>query len=347
MRNAGPSTSSIRVMQSFGPPRPTTNPYIHMLDAALAETAGVEHLHFDRRRALLGRYDALHLHWPELLLRGSTPSRTLARRAFATALRLRLSVTRVAVLHTVHNVRPHSDATRWERRYLAWLDRRVDHRIVLNQQTELAPGSASTLIPHGHYRDWFAAVPSVPSTPGLLSFVGLVRPYKGVEDLLDAFASTASTAPGLRLRVAGSPASAAIEREVRERAESDARVELDFRYLSEPEFANAVMESAGVVLPFRFMHNSGSALAALSLRRPVLVPRTGVNEALAREVGPGWVTMFDGALTGADLERFAAGTRQLPTASPDLSAREWASAGDSHRAAYVAAVARRRSGARS
>ncbi|ROR67381.1 glycosyltransferase [Agrococcus jenensis] len=348
MRNASrPSTPAVRVMQSFGPPRPTTNPYIHMLDAALAETAGVDHLRFDRRRALLGRYDALHLHWPELLLRGSSPSRTLARRAFAMALRLRLSVTEVALIHTVHNVRPHSDSTRWERRYLAWLDRRVDHRIVLNEQTELAPGAASTLIPHGHYRDWFASVPSVPPTPGLLSFVGLVRPYKGVEELLDAFASTAATAPALRLRIAGSPSSAQLERDVRERAGGDARVELDFRYLTEPEFANVVMESAGVVLPYRFMHNSGSALAALSLRRPVLVPRTDVNEALAREVGPGWVTMFDGALTGADLERFAEGIHPLPTAAPDLSAREWASAGDAHRSAYVAAVARRRGGARS
>lgn len=334
-------------MQSFGPPRPTTNPYIHMLDAALAETAGVDHLRFDRRRALLGRYDALHVHWPELLLRGSGRSRTLARRAFATALRLRLSTSRVALIHTVHNVRPHSGATRWERRYLAWLDRRVDHRILLNEQTQLAPGAASTLIPHGHYRDWFASVPTVPATPGLLAFVGLVRPYKGVEELLEAFAGTASTHPELRLRIAGSPSDADIERAVRDRAGADPRVELDFRYLSEPEFANVVMGSSGVVLPYRFMHNSGSALAALSLGRPVLVPRTDVNEALAREVGPGWVAMFDGALTGDDLERFAAGIHPLPAASPDLGAREWASAGEAHRAAFVAAVAHRRGRTRS
>ncbi|MET4099758.1 beta-1,4-mannosyltransferase [Agrococcus sp. UYP10] len=342
MRNApGTSTPAIRVMQSFGPPRPTTNPYIHMLDAALAETPGVEHLRFDRRQALLGRYDALQLHWPELLLRGSTPSRTLARRAFATALRLRLSVTRVALIHTLHNVRPHADASRWERGYLAWLDRRVDHRILLNEQTALPAGAASTLIPHGHYRAWFASVPAVPPTPGLLSFVGLVRPYKGVEDLLEAFASTASTHPELRLRIAGSPSSAAIEREVRARAATDARVEVDFRYLPEEEFANAVMGSSGVVLPYRFMHNSGSALAALSLGRPVLVPRTEVNEALSREVGPGWVSTFDGALAGADLERFAASAAQPPSAPPDLSGRDWDRVGAAHREAFQQAIARR------
>ncbi len=341
------SAPSIRVMQSFGPPRETTNPYIHMLDSALARTPGVEHVRFDRRRALLGRYDALQLHWPETLLRGSTRSRTIARRAFALALGARLALTRVALVRTVHNLHPHAGATRWERGYLAWLDRRTDHRILLNEQTPVPPGASSTLIPHGHYRDWFAHVPVVPPTPSLLSFVGLVRPYKGVEELLDAFASTAGTQPGLRLRIAGSATSAGIEREVRDRAARDRRVELDVRYLPEEAFANAVMGSAGVVLPYRSMHNSGSALAALSLDRPVLVPRTDVTEALATEVGPGWVTTFDGTISGADLERFAAIAAHPPATPPDLGSRGWDDAGAAHRSAFEAAVARRRAGARS
>lgn len=341
-----PSTASVRVMQSFGPPRATTNPYIHMLDAALAQTPGVEHRRFDRRTALLGRYDALQLHWPDALLRGSTRARTLARRAFAVALAARLTVTRVALVQTVHNVRPHDGATGWERRWLAWLDRRTDHRILLNATTEVPSGAASTLIPHGHYRDWFAAAPRVPAQPGLLSFVGLVRPYKGVDELLDAFASTAAAQPALRLRIAGSATSSGLERELRARAARDARVELDLRYLPEEAFANAVMESAGVVLPYRFMHNSGSALAALSLGRPVLVPRNDVTEALALEVGPGWVTTFDGAISGGDLERFAALVSNPPAAPPDLGRRDWDRAGAAHRDAFQAAVARRRSGAR-
>jgi beta-1,4-mannosyltransferase len=329
-------------MQSFGAPRPTTNPYIHMLDAALARTPGVEHVRFDRRRALLGRYDALQVHWPDTLLRGSTGSRTALRRAFAVALAARLALTPVALVRTVHNVQPHDGASRWERGYLAWLDRRTDHRILLTEQTPVPPGAASTLIPHGHYRDWFADVPVAPPTPGTLAFVGLVRPYKGVEELLDAFASTAGARPDLRLRIAGSAASPDVERDVRERAARDARVELDLRYLPEEAFANAVMRSAGVVLPYRAMHNSGSALAALSLDRPVLVPRTDVTEALAREVGPGWVTTFDGTISGADLERFAAIAAHTPATPPDLGARGWDGAGAAHRSAFAAAVARRR-----
>ncbi|GAA1417341.1 GDP-mannose--glycolipid 4-beta-D-mannosyltransferase [Agrococcus citreus] len=333
-------------MQSFGRPRPTTNPYIHMLDEALAGTPGIEHLRFDRRRALLGRYDALQLHWPETLFGGSTPSRALARRAFALALRARLTITPVAVLRTVHNLEPHSSSTPWERRYLAWLERRTDHRIVLQERTTVPPGAPTTLIRHGHYRDWFASAPATPATPGVLGFVGLVRPYKGVEELLDAFATTRDSSPQLRLRVAGRPTSAALERELRGRAERDPRVELDLRHLPDAAFANAVMRASGVVLPYRAMHNSGSALAALSLDRPVLVPRSDATEALASEVGPGWVSTFDGPLTGDDLERFAASVSTPPAAPPELGDRGWDGVGAAHRSAFVAAVERRRRRAR-
>lgn len=333
---------SIRVMQSFGAPRTTSNPYIHMLDGALARTPGVEHLRFDRRRALLGRYDVLHFHWPETLFGGSTPVRVLARRAFALALGVRLALTPVAVVRTAHNVALPPDARGWERRYLAWIERRTDHRIVLNERTEVPQGSTASIIKHGHYRDWFEAVPPLEPTASALVFVGLVRRYKGVEELLEAFEGTAARDPHLRLRIAGSPTSPAIEREVRSLADRDRRVELDLRYLSEEDFANAVMQSSGVVLPYRAMHNSGTVLAALSLNRPVLVPRNDVNEALAEEVGAGWITCFDGAISPAALSEFARAAATDCATPPDLSDRDWDHAGAAHRAAFEAAVAHRR-----
>jgi len=330
------------VMQSFGAPRATSHPYVHMLDAALAATPGVEHLRFDRRRALFGRIDAIQFHWPETLFGAATGAKGLARRAYAMALRARLSAGRVAVIRTVHNVELPKDVSGWQRRYLEWIERRTDHRIVLNDLTELPQGAESTLIPHGHYRDWFADVEKTDAAPTTLGFVGLVRRYKGVEDLIRVFRETADEAPELRLRIAGNPTSAEIADEVRAGAAADGRIELDLRYLSEPDFARAVMRSAGIVLPYRFMHNSGTVLAALSLNRPVLVPRTAVNEALSAEVGEGWITMFDGDLSASDLLAFAEAIRTLPAGEPDLSARDWDRAGVAHREAFSRAIAHRR-----
>ncbi|MET0811927.1 MAG: glycosyl transferase [Microbacterium sp.] len=329
-------------MQSFGAPRPTTNPYIRMLDEALTSTPGVEHLRFDRRTALLGRYDVFHFHWPETLLGGSTPLRAFVRRVLFAALLVRLRWSRTAIVRTVHNVELPSDVTRWERRMLQKVQDRSDFLILLNAQSEVGRGIPSVVIPHGDFREWFRALGVVPRPPesAMIAFVGLVRRYKGVEQLITAFRATDRA---LRLHVAGNPSTPRLAEEITALASGDERISFDLRFLTEEEFAGAVIAAEGVVLPYRFMHNSGTVLAALSLDRPVLVPRTEVNEALSAEVGPGWITMFDGELTTQALDGFLPATRSERTASaPDLSARTWESVGARHRAAYEAAVRARR-----
>ncbi|EZP27479.1 glycosyl transferase [Microbacterium oleivorans] len=332
----------LRVMQSFGAPRATSNPYVHMLDAALAAAPGLEHLRFDRRTALVGRYDALHFHWPETLFGGATPAKKFVRRLFGTLLIARLRLTRTAIVRTLHNVELPDVDSRWERLLLRWIDRRADFHIRLNESTPVRPGIPSAVIPHGHYRDWFAFVPPTPAVPRSLGFVGLVRRYKGVESLIARFGETSPGLADWTLRIAGNPSTGELADEIRTLASADERISLDLRYLSEEDFARAVLSAAGIVLPYRFMHNSGTALAALSLGRPVLVPRNEVNEALAIEVGEGWVSMFDGDLTADDLERFSQTAAAPPATAPQLDDRGWSLVGIRHRDAFARAVRARR-----
>lgn len=330
-------------MQSFGRPRPTSNPYIHMLDKALTDAAGLDHMRFDRRTALFGRYDAVHFHWPETLFGGQTSIKRALRRLYATAFFTRLFLSRgIAVVRTVHNVDPPKDVPPWERRLLERVERRTDFRILLNGESGRGVDGPTAVIPHGHYRDWFADIPAGEARASTLGFVGLVRRYKGVEHLISVFQQTSSDHPDMRLLIAGNPTSAEIADEVRALAASDDRIDLDLRYLPEEEFARAVMSVQAVVLPYRFMHNSGTVLAALSLGRAVLVPDNEVNAALAREVGDGWVFTYDGDLDADDLERFWCGTRTVRAGEPDLSSRGWAQTGARHLEAYRAAVAQRR-----
>lgn len=333
---------ALRVMQSFGTPRSTSNPYVHMLDEALAAEPGLEHLRFDRRQALFGRFDAIQFHWPEALMGGSTPSRSLARRLFFAALLAKLALTRTAIVRTAHNVGLPDGIGGAERRMLQWVEDHTDLRILLNKNTPVPPGAATAVIPHGDYRVWFADAPTPSAEPNTLGFVGLVRRYKGVDALLDAFAATRDELPDTTLRICGNPTSADSRRAVERRAADDPRITTDLRYLSEDDFAHAVRSVSGVVLPYRFMHNSGTVLAALSLGRPVLVPRTETNEALADEVGAGWIHMFDGDLHADDLIAFAHATATQPAAEPDLSARTWDHTGRDHLEAFRRAVAHRR-----
>ncbi|TFV52996.1 glycosyl transferase [Blastococcus sp. TF02A-35] len=323
----------LRVLQSFPEPRPTTNPYLVMLRDALAEVPGLEVRTFSWRRALTGRYDVFHVHWPEILVSGNGPLRTAVRRLLFAALLLRLRLRRTAVVRTVHNLRPHQERSG----AAAWLLRRAERRtsahIRLNDRTPATEGVWGATVVHGHYRGWFEQHPHQASRPGHLVFAGLVRSYKNVPGLVGAF--TAADDPGLSLHVAGAPDSPETGEQLRAAAGADERVRLTLRHLDDAELVAAVTEAELVVLPYRDMHNSGAALLALSLDRPVLVPDNEVTADLAAEVGPGWVHRYQGDLTAEVLRDALAALRAEPRAPrPDLSRREWDGAAAAHVEVY-------------
>ena len=332
-----------RVLVSNREPRSTTNPYITILTTALRRTPGVEVVTFSYPAALFGRYDVVHLHWPETILGqgGRRRSGRLVRWVLTALLLVRLTITRTPLVRTMHNVELPADVSGAQRLLLLWFDRLTTHRIVLNDRTE-CPGPVTT-IPHGHYRDWYTG-PRSPAIPGRLQYVGLVRRYKGVEGLVEAFRSVADES--LTLEIAGAASASELADTITTLADGDARITVRLGFLPDDDLVAAVTAAELVVLPYRFMHNSGTVLAALSLDRPVLAPDTAVNADLAAEVGPGWIHTFAGDLTSEAIEAALATAREPRAASPDLSAREWDHAGQAHLAVYRAALSRERSAAR-
>lgn len=329
----------VRVLESFPSPRPTTNPYIVMLARSLTAEPGVELRTFTWRRALLGRYDVFHAHWPEILVSGHSPLKALVRQLLTGLLLLRLRITRTPIVRTVHNLELPSGIGSVQRAILLAFDRATTLRIRLNDTTPMLEGCEYATILHGHYRDWFAPFPARQASPGSLAFFGLIRRYKNVPGLLKAFRETAGD---LRLTIAGSPTSVELADSIRALASQDARAALTFAFLSEAELVEVVTGAQLVVLPYLEMHNSGGVLSALSLDRPVLVPESEANASLAAEVGPGWVLQYAGELTGATLERALDSVAGGRSGRPDLSRRGWEDVGRLHERAFRRAIAARR-----
>ena len=324
------------VLQSVPEPRPTTNPYVVMLIDSLRQS-GVTVRPFDWRTALFGRFDVFHVHWPENLLRGSSPIRTAARQAATLALLLRLRLGRIPIVRTLHNVSSHEQTGRLERWLLRLFDRWTTYGIAINPRTTAPPGLPVIVIPHGHYRDWYARYAQPDAVPGRIAYVGLIRAYKGVETLVSAFREVPDASASLT--VSGRPRTEEIAEELRSRAGDDDRISLELAYVSDARLTEVISEADLVVLPYREMHNSGVALAALSLDRPVAVPDNDVNADLAREVGEDWVLRFAGELTSEELASLQNRARTTRQSGPDLSAREWPQAGRSHLAVYRKALA--------
>ncbi|MBM3716587.1 MAG: GDP-mannose--glycolipid 4-beta-D-mannosyltransferase [Actinobacteria bacterium] len=332
---------SITVLHSLAPPDGTTRYVDQMTDGAPDD---VHVTYFSWRRALTGRYDVLHLHWPEFLLRGRTRRQRLRRRLAMRGTLLRARLTRTPIVRTAHNIAPHEDGSHAEMQLLRAVDRATTTWIRLNDATPLADGAHGTTILHGHYRDRFAAHPRRERVDGRVLYFGIIRPRKNVEQLIDVF--TRRDRPGSHLRIVGSPTPELAER-ITARVDGRDDVSARLAFVDDDELVAEVSAATLVVLPYAEMHNSGAALVALSLDRPVLVPRSDANTALAAEVGPGWVRQFDGALDEDDLTTALAAAAEIdPAARPRLEGRDWDEVGRRHRDVYREAMARARGGRR-
>ena len=154
----------------------------------------------------------------------------------------------------------------------------------------------------------------------LAVFWGLIRPYKGVDLLLEAFGRLPATSPW-RLIVAGEPwgGSGAELQAAVSRLGLSARVRLDLGWVPEGEVAELVGAADLVVLPYRDGSQSAVAPRALAAGVPVLTTRVGGLPETVRHgidglvVDPGSVPALAEAVAGLDdgtLERLREGVAE-------------------------------------
>jgi beta-1,4-mannosyltransferase len=320
------------VLESFGPPHGRNNPYFLLLFDAFP--ASIDARYFSWRFALTGSYDVFHLHWPEVMIDGRTRSRSVVRLWLFVLLLLRLRVQRKPLVRTLHNTAPHEAVSGIRARVIAWADRATTVWITLSDRIEPLTDAPTVVAVHGHFRDWFGDAPAAAPVAGRLVFVGRIRRYKGVDRLLAAFG--ALTDAGASLHVVGKTEDAALAADLRDAMAADARLTVLDDFVPDEVMARELLESELVVLPFVEMTNSSSMILALSLDRPVLVPRLPVTEELAAEVGSGWVLIYEGDLDAAALAAALTSVRGPDRAPrPDLSARDWPPIGERHAAAFA------------
>jgi glycosyltransferase involved in cell wall biosynthesis len=153
----------------------------------------------------------------------------------------------------------------------------------------------------------------VPEGGRLAVFVGLIRPYKGVDLLLEAFSRVSAGSPWFLL-VAGE-AWGGLGDALRHRATSadlEGRVALELRWLEEERLAAALAAADLVILPYRGGSQSAMAPLALAHGVPVLTTEVGgLAEVVHHEVSglvvpPGSAEALTEALESLDCQRLEA-----------------------------------------
>ncbi|WP_274650372.1 glycosyltransferase family 4 protein [Paenibacillus humicola] len=278
------------------------NKYSELLTRSI-ERAGLRVEHYDKKAMLKpSRGDIVHLHWPSNSYRASVFPLTVVKSALFALLLLYYRLLGVRLFWTVHNVWPHSGKSRWDY-VMRKLILTVCHQAFVLSETvkkEAAavfgvPEGKLIVTPHGHYVDAYASSGTdirarfgIPQDRFLFLFVGRINAYKGVDKLVEAYASLKSESTALL--IAG---------------RVDTGYNLDFidgagggsitvypQFVDDGELADYLNAADAVVLPYNQISTSGSAILALSHHKPVVAPKLG---ALGEYVSEGCGILYDPA----------------------------------------------------
>jgi glycosyltransferase involved in cell wall biosynthesis len=345
----------VRVLASPGPQgHRDDNPYVRLLYAGVQEASEGVTVQDLTRRALLDCPDVVHVHWPAYLVRWGRLPVAVADAAKVLVLLAAARARGAAVVWTVHDAAPHDDVQpRLRRAFMAAFRRQVDLLVFLSEASipqvlERYPELRRVervVVPHGHYRGEYPEPPAraearrgldLPDGPLYLAF-GQVRPYKRTVELCRAHAHRAD---GSHLLVAG---------EVRLAELGDAllagrgvETHLMLRKLAHDEVPTVFAAADVAVLPYAQSSalNSGVALLALSMNRPVVMVDSPVARELQAMVGAEWVATAEDDMD-AVLDAAAALAREPRHPRPDLSDLDWGPLAQRTVAAYTRAVSRR------
>jgi glycosyltransferase involved in cell wall biosynthesis len=192
------------------------------------------------------------------------------------------------VAYTIHNVEPHEDAGAAGRRAVARLVQLADvvHVHDRSAAREMADRFGRTigvtLAPHGHYIDSYPNTMPVeaarralglPQSGHVFASMGLLRPYKGLEELIPAF--RAGAPPDAALVIAGKPAAPGYANRLAALADGDPRITIAPRFVPAEEVQVILNAADTAVLPYREVTSSGAAMLALSFGLPVVAPLLG------------------------------------------------------------------------
>jgi glycosyltransferase involved in cell wall biosynthesis len=286
-------TSSATTVKIIHLPSYSVNPYQRYLitaQTALGHQAaeGGEGGNFFRTALFKWKADVLHFHWlhPYLLRPQRCASILRSCRFLAETTILRLTGTRL--VWTIHNLSNHDNhQISTERFFSSAFARlcclRIAHSTeaarLAEQHFRLKPSCVS-VIPHpsyvGLYPDSITKEQArqqlqIPATAKVLLFIGRISIYKGITDLLDAFAALPEST---HLIIVGDPMSDDLLSTLQAAADANPRIHLHARRFADEEIQTFMRAADIAVYPYRQILTSGAVILGMSFGSFAVAPDT-------------------------------------------------------------------------
>ena len=203
---------------------------------------------------------------------------------------------------TVHNLLPHDCHTTWNR-WLFKLVYRIPHLLVVHtakmkddlvrsfgvraDRIVVMHHGLNDIVPdHGRTRGECRAQLGLPLDACVLLFFGRIRPYKGVETLLESFREVVGNT---FLVIAGAPASTSYGRRIEELVQQHPhrnRILCHTKFIDDADLSSYFRAADALVMPYRHIDQSGVLFLAFRFGLPVIAFDIGaLREYLKNDAG--------------------------------------------------------------
>ncbi|MEK7153213.1 MAG: glycosyltransferase family 4 protein, partial [Patescibacteria group bacterium] len=245
-------------------------------------------------------YKVFHLHWHAFHLDKKynvpfTPHISLLNTIVSLTA---LKILGYKLIWTVHNVLPHEPQTANDKFVTRYTAKLASHIIVHSSETlkQLkaigADTSKAVVNPHGNYAGMYPVTVSrdearrrlgiAPQDRALL-FFGNIRPYKGVEQLLEAFEQLHEK--NVRLVIAGKCLDTQLANTIRDAAQKDPDITFHNGNVPDEDVATYFQAADAACMPFTNVTTSGSVLLAATFGKPIVTPYMGAIKDMPKAVG--------------------------------------------------------------
>lgn len=240
--------------------------------------------------------NVLHLHWLTPYIKGD---RWLTRFVYSLKLLIDLWLIRLRgskIIWTIHNYLAHDcqfpKLELWLRKRLVnVVDEMIVHNystVVYLQQSWNIDRSKLTVIPHGHYRSIYSPAIehaearkklNLPLNDYIYLNLGMIRPYKGIENLLQVWQENQAVFQSHTLLIVGQTLDIAYEKRISELTAQTTtqtnKVIFQPGFIPQAQMHLYFSAANVVVLPFTNILTSGSLILAMSYGKPIIAPRQG------------------------------------------------------------------------
>lgn len=214
------------------------------------------------------------------------------------------------LIWTIHNIFPHDCPYLQQEIELRNIISAAAHRIHVHSDKSLPeiqsnfniPLEKVKVVPHGNYVGVYPNKVSralarnrfgFSEHQTVFLFLGQIRKYKGIEDLIIAFEEVQKQVSDTHLLIAGKALDPIDIEELNVKPELKEKITIIEQYIPNDELQWFFNATDVAVLPYKKILTSGSLLNAMSFGRPVVAPRVGMTEEIVQDGYNGFLYELD------------------------------------------------------